>query len=153
TAFGESGPYAGRPGSELVMQTAAGVTRFLGPLGEASERLGADGAGTTAGTDAFIGILSALVERQTSGEGQKLEVSQLHSLLGTQCSQIARESDPDEWTGAVTAASDPPEYPIETADMPIHVGIGLGRPDEAWQEFLNGLGLDELASDERFATL
>lgn len=70
TAFGEVGPYAGRPGAELVMQTAAGVSRFLGPLGDAPLRLGADGAGTTAGTYAFIGILSALVERQSSGEGQ-----------------------------------------------------------------------------------
>jgi len=100
---------------------------------------------------AFTGIMAALLYRERGGEGQKVAVDQLLSLLATQCSQIARESDPDEWNGAVVAASDPPDHPFATADLPVFTGIPVARPDADWRRFLTNIGLPELAGDARFA--
>lgn len=152
TPWGESGPYSGRPGGELVLQVASGVLRYVGPLGGAPVRLGADVAGATAATFASIGIFAALLDRERRGEGQKVEVDELLSLLASQCTQIARESGPDKWEGPVLAVTHPPDHPPRTADLPVHIGFRRGgRGDEGWRTFFTDLGLPDMADDPRFA--
>jgi crotonobetainyl-CoA:carnitine CoA-transferase CaiB-like acyl-CoA transferase len=151
TPFGEDGPYADRPASELTIQGFAGVVRFLGVLGEAPVRLGADVVGMNTGVYAFAGILAALLHRERSGRGQKVEVSHLLSLLATECSQLARESDPDEWIGPVRAASHAPEHPYRTADTPVYLTLARTGQQDAWPQFFRDLGLDALVGDPRFA--
>jgi crotonobetainyl-CoA:carnitine CoA-transferase CaiB-like acyl-CoA transferase len=151
TPFGEAGPYADRPASELTIQGFAGVVRFLGKLGDPPVRLGADVVGMTTGVYAFAGILAALLHRERSGRGQKVEVSHLLSLLATECSQLARESDPDEWIGPVRAASHAPEHPYRTADTPIYLTLARTGQQDTWPQFFRDLGLDSLAEDPRFS--
>lgn len=99
TALGEKGPFAERPGSELVAQAMSEVTASLGAIGEPPERLGADVASTYTGYYSFIAILSALFQRNRTGRGQRVSTSLIGSCLFMRSTLWTAHSDPDEWYG------------------------------------------------------
>jgi crotonobetainyl-CoA:carnitine CoA-transferase CaiB-like acyl-CoA transferase len=132
----------------------AGYTRYLGRHGEAPLRLGADVAGMGTGIFTVQAILAALLERQASGQGQVLSLSQLGSLLALKTVHLAAQSEPDAWGGPrLGGANDPPEHGWRTADRPITFAFGgsvgaEGRP--GWMAFIEEMGLQRLADDSRF---
>src|SRR5580698_6012568 len=95
TAFGEEGPLRHLPGSELVVQAMAEYTTSLGRIGDPPVRVGADIASLNTGTFAAQAILAALFHRLRSGEGQRVAVSQLGTLLNMRGIMWHALSDPD----------------------------------------------------------
>jgi len=154
SAFGEAGPLAGRPGSELGAQAMAGYTRYLGAYAQPARRLGADVAGAATATFATQAILAALLYRKRAGHGQRVSLSLLNSLLSMKTVHLAAQSDPDEYAGPrVGGANDPPERGWATADSPITFMFGgavgrEGRP--GWAQFVEEIGLGRLLDDPRF---
>ena len=74
--YGEGGPWAGRPPyGELAAQLSGEVTASLGRIGEPPVRVGNDVASMYAGIYSVQAICAALFERETSGLGQRLDVS------------------------------------------------------------------------------
>lgn len=156
TPFGEHGPWARRPASELVVQAASGYPRYLGAQGRAPIRLGADIASVTGGVFLLQGLLAALFYRLQSGLGQCVAVSQLGSLFAIKTLQIAAQYNPDSWQGyhcwgPYTA----PDTGWQTQDRPIVFSFGEftgGGPGKAsrWPEFCQALGLEHLSDDPRF---
>jgi crotonobetainyl-CoA:carnitine CoA-transferase CaiB-like acyl-CoA transferase len=150
TPFGESGPLANQPGAELVLQAAAGYTRYVGTPGGEPVRLGADIAGINTALFVYQAILAALLARQHSGVGQEVQVSQLGALLATKTIMISAQSNPDAWDGFhLAATTDGPEHGWHTRDGAITFDFGTS-PD-GWQEFCQRLGLEHLINDPRFA--
>jgi formyl-CoA transferase len=78
--FGSSGPYAGYKSFEFVAQAMAGVMSLNGHADGPPLRVPAGLGDTGAGLHLAIGILSALVQRQTTGVGQQVEVSQQEAV-------------------------------------------------------------------------
>ncbi len=154
SAFGETGPLAARPGSELCAQAMAGYTRYLGVHGQPARRLGADVAGAATAIFATQAILAALLDRHRCGQGQRVSLSLLNSLLSMKTVHLAAQSDPDEYVGPrVGGANDPPERGWATADSPITFMFGgavgaEGRP--GWAAFVEEVGLGRLRDDPRF---
>jgi formyl-CoA transferase len=154
SAFGEAGPLADRPGSELGAQAMAGYTRYLGAYARPARRLGADVAGAATATFATQAILAALLYRTRAGHGQRVSLSLLNSLLSMKTVHLAAQSDPDEYAGPrVGGANDPPERGWATADSPITFMFGgavgrEGRP--GWAQFVEEIGLGRLLDDPRF---
>ena len=99
TPFGQRGPWAGYPGSELVVQAASETPLSLGRPGEPPLRLGADVAALNTAVFASQAVTAALFGRLRTGQGQKVAVSQLGSLLHMRGILWAAQSDPDEWSG------------------------------------------------------
>ena len=68
--FGQDGPDAARPGVDQIAQGMGGLMSITGAPGEGPMRVGIPVADLTAGLSCAMGILTALLEREVSGEGQ-----------------------------------------------------------------------------------
>lgn len=74
SAYGQFGPYRERIGYDPIGQTLAGITMVTGEEGMPPIRTGVPIIDRTTALHAAIGTLSALYEREISGEGQSIDV-------------------------------------------------------------------------------
>jgi formyl-CoA transferase len=94
SGFGQGGPYAKRPGFDQIAQGMGGLMSITGAPGGGPMRVGIPIADLTAGLFAALGILTALLERETSGEGQWVSTSLLQAqifMLDFQASRFLTE--------------------------------------------------------------
>src|SRR5579862_7508268 len=75
SGFGEDGPYRERPGFDQIAQGLGGLMSITGLPGQGPVRVGIPIADLTAGLFCALGILTALIEREQSGEGQWVQTS------------------------------------------------------------------------------
>jgi len=81
SGFGQSGPYAGRPGVDQIMQGMCGLMSVTGAPGTPPARAGIAVSDTTAGMFLGQGILLALLHRALTGQGQWVHTSLLEAML------------------------------------------------------------------------
>src|SRR5213595_1959377 len=82
SGFGQNGPYRDRPGFDQIAQGMGGFMSITGLPGQGPVRAGTAIADISAGLFAALGILTALLEREKSGEGQWVQSSLLMSQIG-----------------------------------------------------------------------
>ena len=151
SGYGPDGPWGGRPGYDAVVQGEGGLMSMTGAPDGPPFRVGASIADVTAGMTALQGILLALLRRARTGEGGRVDVSLLESLLAV----FAYHTSAYLLTGAVPGRlgnRHPNLAPYETfeaADGPVILGVGS---EGLWREFCGTLGEPELADDPRFRT-
>jgi len=90
SGFGQSGPYAVRPGFDQIAQGMGGLMSITGLPGQGPVRAGIPVADLSAGLLAALGILVALLEREKSGRGQAVETSLLQAQIFMLDFQAAR---------------------------------------------------------------
>ena len=90
SGFGQDGPYLERPGFDQIAQGMSGLMSVTGRPGEGPMRTGAAIADVSAGLYAALGILTALLEREVSGQGQWVQSSLLMSGIALLDFQAAR---------------------------------------------------------------
>lgn len=90
SGFGQTGPYANRPGFDQVAQGMGGLMSITGAPGEGPMRVGIPIADLCAGHFCAQGILLALYEREQSGKGQWLHTSLLQAMIAMLDFQAAR---------------------------------------------------------------
>ncbi len=151
SGFGQDGPYRDRPGYDQIVQGMSGLMSLTGTAETAPLRIGIPIGDLLAGYFAALGIVAALIERERSGLGQRVETSLLEALVGSLSFQSVRYLN----TGEVP----PPvgnHHPL-TAPMGVyrvkdgHVNLAVGN-DDMWGRLCRSLDLPELAGDPRFAT-
>src|ERR1700760_5056786 len=150
SGFGQTGPYADRPGFDQIAQGMGGLMSITGLPGQGPVRVGIPVADLCAGLFCAMGILTALLERETSGKGQWVQ----SSLLGAQISlldfQAARWLIAKDVPGQ--AGNDHPTS-IPTGVFPTsdgHINIAAaGR--HIFTRFCQTLGLARLLEDPLFA--
>jgi crotonobetainyl-CoA:carnitine CoA-transferase CaiB-like acyl-CoA transferase len=81
SGFGQDGPYQDRPGVDQIAQGMSGLMSVTGEEGRGPMRVGIAVGDVAAGMCAAVGILTALHERERSGEGQWVQTSLLEALL------------------------------------------------------------------------
>ena len=81
SGFGQTGPYANRPGFDQIAQGMGGLMSITGLPGQGPVRAGIPIADLTAGLFAALGILVALLEREKSKKGQYVESSLLQAQI------------------------------------------------------------------------
>ncbi len=81
SGFGQDGPYAKRPGFDQIAQGMGGLMSITGAPGQGPMRVGIPVADLTSGLFCAMGILTALLERDVSGEGQWVQTSLLQSQI------------------------------------------------------------------------
>jgi crotonobetainyl-CoA:carnitine CoA-transferase CaiB-like acyl-CoA transferase len=84
TGYGTSGPWSGKPGQDLLVQSLSGLPYLNGDATQPPVPFGLAVADILAGAHLVQGILAALVRRGISGEGSRVEVSLLESVLDLQ---------------------------------------------------------------------
>jgi len=90
SGFGEDGPYADRPGLDQVAQGMSGLMSITGRPGEGPMRAGIAIGDSSAGIYLAFGIVTALLEREETGEGQWVSTSLLQALIAMLDFQAAR---------------------------------------------------------------
>jgi crotonobetainyl-CoA:carnitine CoA-transferase CaiB-like acyl-CoA transferase len=84
TGYGTKGPWVGKPGQDLLAQSMSGLAWLSGDEGEGPVPMGLAVADLTASAHLVEGILACLVRRGVTGEGGRVEVSLLESILDLQ---------------------------------------------------------------------
>ena len=151
SGYGADGPWGGRPGYDAVVQGEGGLMSITGSPDGPPFKVGASLVDVLAGMSAFQGILLALLRRQSTGEGARVEASLLESLLPTLTYHAAT------WllAGQVPARlgnrhpSLAPYETFEAADGHVIVGVGS---EPLWRSFCAMIGRSDLAADPRFET-
>jgi crotonobetainyl-CoA:carnitine CoA-transferase CaiB-like acyl-CoA transferase len=150
TGFG-SGAGATLPGYDLLVQAVGGLMSITGrPDGE-PQKVGVALVDVIAGLFAGVGILAAVRHRERTGEGQRIEVDLLSSLLAALVNQGSAFTLAGEVAGRMGNAH-PSIAPYElfaAADGDLVLAVGNDRQFRALAETL---GVPGLADDPRFAT-
>ncbi len=150
SGFGQEGPYRDRPGYDQIVQGMSGLMWLTGTADTAPLRVGIPIADLLAGYFAALGIMIALIERESSGRGQRVETSLLEALAGSLSFQAAKYVN----TGEVP----PPvgnHHPL-TAPMGVYrakdgyFNLAVGN-DDMWRRLCKALDLSSVAEDLRFA--
>ena len=90
SGFGQDGPYRDRPGFDQIAQGMGGLMSITGEPGRGPMRVGIPVADLSAGLFCAMGILTALLEREVSGEGQWISTSLLQAQIFMLDFQAAR---------------------------------------------------------------
>ena len=151
SGFGQSGPYADRPGYDQIVQGMSGLMSLTGTEETGPLRVGIPIGDLLAGYFAAMGILIALVERERSGRGQWLDTSLLAALTGSLSFQAGKYLN--------TGQTPPPvgnHHPL-TSPMGVyrtrdgHLNLAVGS-EVMWRRFCEAVGRPALVEDPRFAT-
>lgn len=88
SGYGEDGPYALRPGQDLILQGMSGAMKSAGRAGEPPTAAGQYLVDAVTAYTAFEGVLAALFHRERTGEGQKVEVNMLDAITALQMQEL-----------------------------------------------------------------
>lgn len=149
SGFGQEGPYANRPGFDQILQGMGGLMSVTGLPGQGPVRAGIAVSDSSAGLFAALGVLTALLEREQSGEGQWVQSSLLHSMIAMMDFQAARYLIDDKVPGQ--AGNDHPlACPMGLFQAKDGV-LNLGASGEAnWKKLCQVVGHEEWLADPRF---
>ncbi|KQR94066.1 MAG: CoA transferase [Microbacterium ginsengisoli] len=89
SGYGETGPYATRPGQDLLVQAMSGAMLSAGRAGEPPSPAGQYLADAVTASTAFEGVLAALLHRERTGEGQLVTVNMLDALTTLQMQELS----------------------------------------------------------------
>jgi crotonobetainyl-CoA:carnitine CoA-transferase CaiB-like acyl-CoA transferase len=151
SGFGQTGPYAMRPGFDLIAQGAAGVMSVTGEPGGNPVKAGVPVSDLSAGLFCAIGILSALHSRASTGEGQRIDTSLWEGALALsiwETAELWKTGHAPQPLGSAHRLTAPYQA-LRTADGHITVG---GNNQKLWLRLCAVLGRDDLPEDPRFAT-
>jgi crotonobetainyl-CoA:carnitine CoA-transferase CaiB-like acyl-CoA transferase len=145
SGFGQDGPYHKRPGFDQIAQGMGGLMSITGAPGEGPMRVGIPVADLTAGLFCAIGILTALLERDVSGEGQWVQTSLLQAqifMLDFQAARWLMEKDVAKQAGNNHPTSIPTGV-FKTSDGYINIATTGGR---IWERCAQALGAPDLVT-------
>ncbi len=151
SGFGQTGPYAQRPGYNTIAQGMGGLMGVTGMPGDPPTRAGGSISDVAAAYLAFGAISAALVHRLRTGEGQHLDVNLLGATLGLLPDPVAHLFDSGKRPARV-GNRNPTLTPAEafrTKDG--WLNIVLMNPAQ-WDRFCRVLGDEVLRTEPRFAT-
>jgi crotonobetainyl-CoA:carnitine CoA-transferase CaiB-like acyl-CoA transferase len=84
TGFGPDGPYSEKPGQDLLLQAMSGLTKVTGSKDSPPTPVGTAAIDQHGAVIAAFGIVSALLERERTGKGRKVETNLLNAALDLQ---------------------------------------------------------------------
>jgi crotonobetainyl-CoA:carnitine CoA-transferase CaiB-like acyl-CoA transferase len=151
SGFGQDGPYHKRPGFDQIAQGMGGLMSITGAPGEGPMRVGIPVADLAAGLFCAMGILTALLEREVSGEGQWVQTSLLQAqifMLDFQAARWLMDKDVAQQAGNDHPTSIPTGV-FKTADGYINIATTGGR---IWERFAQAVGAPDLPSRPEYAT-
>jgi crotonobetainyl-CoA:carnitine CoA-transferase CaiB-like acyl-CoA transferase len=150
TGFGQTGPYAARPGYDFLIQGMGGVMSLTGEPDRDPQRVGVPIADLMAGMYATTAIIAAIYRAKTSGEGQYIDIG----MLDTNVAWLANVGMNYLCAGDLGRLGNDhpnivPYRPFKTSDGEIIIVIGN---DEQFRRFCDIAECQELTRDPRFCT-
>jgi len=151
TGFGQTGPYANRPGYDFLIQGMGGLMSITGQQDGEPLKVGVAVCDLFTGMNATVAILAALAHRTKTGEGQHIDCS----LLAGQISMLANQAS--SWlVGGIVPEPMGNNHPTvvpyrvyPTANGNVVITCGN---DGQFRRLCKALGADDLLADPRFTT-
>jgi CoA:oxalate CoA-transferase len=151
SGFGQTGPYKNKPAFDVTIQAAGGIMSITGQEDSPPVRPGVSFGDITAGMFLCTAILAALHERNSSGQGQYIDISMLDSQLTVQENAFARYLNAGETPKALGTRhpSFTPFQVFETSDGYIALALKGGIHDQ-WPTLCAVMGRIDIIDDLRF---
>src|SRR4051812_635157 len=149
SGFGQDGPYRDRPGFDQIAQGLGGFMSITGLPGQGPVRAGTAIADISAGLFAALGVLTALLEREVSGQGQWVQSSLLMSqiaLLDFQAARYLMKGDVPGQAGNDHPTSMPTSA-YKTRDGYMNIAA---TGETMWRRVCEGLGRTDLLDRDDF---
>jgi crotonobetainyl-CoA:carnitine CoA-transferase CaiB-like acyl-CoA transferase len=152
SGYGQTGPLRDRPSFDIVLQAMSGALSMNGEAGGLPTKLGIPLGDLVGGINGPIGVLSALYERERTGEGRHIDISLMDGLMGM-LGYIAQL--------AFFTGSDPQRVGSQHPNL-VPYGIFPAREGSIviacltpgfWARICRSIGREELAEDPRYDTL
>ena len=151
SGFGQTGPYANRPGFDQIAQGMGGLMSITGLPGQGPVRAGIPIADLAAGLFAALGILVALLEREKSKKGQHIETSLLQAqifMLDFQGARYLVKGEVAKQAGNNHPTSIPTGV-FKTKDGYINIATA---GQKTWQRFFEAAGATALMERPEYKT-
>jgi crotonobetainyl-CoA:carnitine CoA-transferase CaiB-like acyl-CoA transferase len=151
SGFGQTGPYANRPGFDQIAQGMGGLMSITGLPGQGPVRAGIPIADLTAGLFASLGILVALLEREKSKKGQYIATSLLQAqifMLDFQGARYLVKGEIAKQAGNNHPTSIPTGV-FKTKDGYINIATA---GQKTWQRFCEAVGATALMERPEYKT-
>jgi len=149
SGFGESGPEASRPGYDLIVQGESGIMDLTGFADGPPVKVGNSIADLVAGMAAAQGITLALLARERTGKGQRVEIGMLDVMASLLTYQAGLY-----WNGGGRPARRGNQHPsivpyevFQAKDAYLTLGVAN---NSLWGRCCRAIGRAELAQDPRF---
>jgi formyl-CoA transferase len=152
SGFGQSGPWAQRPGFDLMAQAMSGVMSVTGYPGQAPVKAGVPVADIGCALFATYGLLAAYIGAQKSGEGQYIDASLFDSAMAFSIWDMSeywgtgREPEPLGTANRMSA----PYQAMRAADGWFVMGA---TSQKLWEQLCTVIGRRELIDDARFLSI
>jgi len=151
SGFGQTGPYASRPGYDLIAQAMSGIMSVTGSPDDAPVKCGVPVADLSAGLLCAVGILAACLSRTITGRGQAVDTSLYDAALAMSVWETAELWATGEAPGRLGSAHrvNAPYEAFPTRDGHLTIGANNAR---LWQRLCVALDRHDLLADPRFAS-
>ena len=151
SAFGPEGPWRDKPGVDMLVQAMGGLMAVMGEPDGPPVLCGAPVLDTIGALMAGQGVLTALLHRERTGEGQRLDVSLLNGTLLAHAARLsiflATGEEPGRWGSGHPYIV--PFQAFQARDGWVYVAVWI---DRLWKPFCAAIGEPALADDARYAT-
>jgi CoA:oxalate CoA-transferase len=151
SGFGQYGPLSHRPCYDMVAQSMGGMVYMTGYREQPPVKCGPSVADNVTGTFLCVGILSAIIAREKTGEGQMVDVSMvdtIFSLLENAIPLYTANNVVFERQGNIDPTISPFDI-FETNDGQVALGVGT---DKLFKTMCEAMGKPELADDPKYAS-
>ena len=150
SAFGPEGPWRDKPGVDMLVQAMGGLMAVMGEPDGPPVLCGAPVLDTIGALMAGQGILTALLHRERTGQGQRVDVSLLNGTLLAHAARLAiflaTGQEPGRWGSGHPYIV--PFQAFEARDGWVYVAVWV---DRLWAPFCTAIERPALATDPRFA--
>ena len=151
TGFGQTGPYAKRPGYDSLVQAMGGVMSLTGEPDGLPQKVGVPVADLFAGLYGCIGVLAALRHRDATGQGQQVDIGMLDTHVAWLANQgmnyLATGEDPVRLGNQHPNIAPYQVFPTQDGYVVLSVGN-----DPTFKRFCEAFELAYLLADPRFVT-
>lgn len=149
TGYGPTGPYAQRPGYDVIAASIGGLCHITGAADGPPAKVGVAMTDMATGLYAHGAILAALLQRSRTGRGQKIDVdllsTQVASLLNVASNYLNGGKEARRWGTAHESIVPYEAFPTSNG----YLTVGAGS-DRQFQALCQRLARPDLATDARF---
>ncbi|MBR0663135.1 CoA transferase [Roseomonas hellenica] len=151
TGFGQTGPYAPRPGYDSLIQAMGGVMSLTGEPDGLPQKVGVPVADLFAGLYGCVGVLAAVNHRHATGEGQQVDIGMMDTHVAWLANQgmnyLATGENPPRLGNQHPNIVPYQVFPSKDG----HIVLSVGN-DPTFERFCKLVGREDLLADPHFAT-
>jgi crotonobetainyl-CoA:carnitine CoA-transferase CaiB-like acyl-CoA transferase len=151
TGFGQTGPYAPRPGYDALIQAMGGVMSLTGEIEGEPQKVGVPVADLFSGLYGCIGVLAAVNHRHATGQGQRIDIGMLDTSVAWLANQasnfLATRENPKRLGNQHPNIVPYQVFPSSDGYIVLSVGN-----DPTFERFCRLTGQEALLADPRYAT-